>query len=317
MTGTDIHTAAYLLKHGKLVAVPTETVYGLAGNALNEQAAASIFKVKNRPAFDPLILHVHNLEQMKRYGRASGKLLESLVSEFCPGPVTFVLPKKDVVPDIVTSGLDTVALRIPDHPLTLELLQLLDFPLAAPSANPFGYTSPTTAKHVGDLLGDDIHYILDGGPCRVGIESTIIQITEDDEIEILRLGGLSVEEIERAAGQPVKTVSGSSSKPAAPGMLESHYNPGIPVYLDKLSELTKDFSGKKAAVISFRTPPDGDFHHTEILSKEGDLTEAARNLFAALRRSAASGAEVVLAQTVPDTGLGRAVNDRLKRAAVR
>ncbi len=202
--GTNIQTAAELLRKGEVVAIPTETVYGLAANAYNEAAVLKIFQAKQRPAFDPLIVHVHSLEQVKEVVSFSEltrkdmrKEAEALMVKFWPGPLTLVLPKSDRVPDLVTSGLDTVAVRMPAHPMALELLRSLDFPLAAPSANPFGYVSPTTAQHVADQLGDKIPYILDGGPCTVGVESSIIGWeSEADQWVLYRPGGTPVAEIE-------------------------------------------------------------------------------------------------------------------------
>src|SRR5712672_3021710 len=197
--GKDISKAADLLKQGKLVAIPTETVYGLAGNALNVEAVTRIFAAKNRPYFDPLIVHVCDPSAAGEYAeRISDKALE-LMKRFWPGPLTVLLSKKNIVPDLVTAGLDRVGLRCPDHQMTLALLQSLPFPLAAPSANPFGYVSPTSAHHVFDQLGDKIPYVLDGGRCEVGLESTIIAEI-DERLQILRLGGVSVEEIEGVVG---------------------------------------------------------------------------------------------------------------------
>jgi tRNA threonylcarbamoyl adenosine modification protein (Sua5/YciO/YrdC/YwlC family) len=198
--GTNTQAAADLLRKGEVVAIPTETVYGLAANAYNEAAVLKIFQAKQRPAFDPLIVHVHSLDQVKEVvsfselkRKDTRKEAEALMAKFWPGPLTLVLPKSDRVPDLVTSGLDTVAVRMPAHPMALELLRSLDFPLAAPSANPFGYVSPTTAQHVADQLGEKIPYILDGGPCTVGVESTIIGWESDAEQWVLyRPGGTPV-----------------------------------------------------------------------------------------------------------------------------
>src|SRR5882672_5472348 len=198
--GKDIAKAATLLRQGKLVAIPTETVYGLAGNALNVEAVTRIFAAKNRPYFDPLIVHVPYPSSAGEYAeRIPGKALD-LMEQFWPGPLTVLLSKKNIVPDLVTAGLDRVGLRCPDHPMTLALLQSLPFPLAAPSANPFGYVSPTSPHHVNDQLGNEIEYILDGGECKVGVESTIVGF-EDDTPTIYRLGGLQVEAIESITGR--------------------------------------------------------------------------------------------------------------------
>ena len=210
--GTDILKAKNLLEHGELVAIPTETVYGLAGNALNASAVAKIFSVKNRPAFDPLIVHVPNVNAVYEYVAEIPEKAYALAQRFWPGPLTLLLQKKSIIPDLVTAGLETVGVRCPDHPLTQDLLKILSFPLAAPSANPFGYVSPTTPAHVDEQLGDKIKYILDGGKCEVGIESTIVGM-ENGEVVVYRMGGLSTEEIESVVGN-VKIQTHSSSNPA-------------------------------------------------------------------------------------------------------
>ncbi len=313
--GTDITKAARLLKQGKLVAIPTETVYGLAGNALSEEAVLKIFEAKNRPQFDPLIVHSSGVEWINDHVAEIPALARTLMDEFWPGPMTLVLPKKPIIPDVVTSGLDNVAVRIPSHPMAQELLRLLDFPLAAPSANPFGYVSPTTAQHVQDQLGDKIDYILDGGPTTVGLESTIIGF-EDGKPIVYRLGGLSVDVIEDLIG-PVEIGLNQSSDPKAPGMLKSHYAPGKPLYFGNPGELISDFEGKRIGFLGFMTrleflPPDRQL----ILSPHGDLHEAAVNLFAFMRRFEKFPVDVILAEKLPEIGLGKAINDRLRRASV-
>ena len=313
--GTDIEKAARLLKRGKLVAIPTETVYGLAGNAFNKEAVLSIFETKNRPQFDPLIVHSSGVEWVKEHVSEIPPIARTLMDEFWPGPMTLVLPKKEIVPDLVTSGLDSVATRVPSHPMTQELLRMLDFPLAAPSANPFGYVSPTTAQHVQDQLGDKIDYILDGGPTTVGLESTIIGFEEGKPI-IYRLGGLSIDVIEDLIG-PVEVTLNQSSDPKAPGMLKSHYAPGKPLYFGNPGEMIHDFDGKRIGFLGFMTrleflPPDRQL----ILSPQGDLHEAAVNLFAFMRQFEKFPVDLILAEKLPEIGLGRAINDRLRRAAV-
>lgn len=313
--GTDIQKAARLLKRGKLVAIPTETVYGLAGNAFNEEAVLSIFETKNRPQFDPLIVHSSGVEWIKEHVAEIPSLAKRLMDEFWPGPMTLVLPKKSIIPDLVTSGLDSVAVRVPKHPMTHDLLQLLDFPLAAPSANPFGYVSPTTAQHVNDQLGDKIDYILDGGPTTVGLESTIIGF-EDGKPIIYRLGGLSVDVIEDLIG-PVEVTLNQSSDPKAPGMLKSHYAPGKPLYFGNPGEMITDFEGKRIGFLGFMTrleflPPNRQL----LLSPSGDFHEAAVNLFAFMRQFEKFPVDLILAERLPEIGLGKAINDRLRRASV-
>lgn len=314
ITGTDVSMAARLLREGKLVAIPTETVYGLAANALNPDAVLSVFEAKGRPAFNPLIVHVRNAQEFFVYAKEVPELVMRLTERFSPGPLTFVLPKKDIIPDIVTGGGDTVALRVPGHPLTLQLLKQLDFPLAAPSANPFGYISPVTALHVMEQLEGKVAYILDGGPSMIGIESTVVTV-ESGKLVVLRLGGVAVEDLEEIAGK-VELRINQSSDPKSPGQLKSHYAPRIPLELGVMGELLERYRGKKKAVLTLQKNWDtADIIVQEKLSATGDLREAARNLFAALRRLDKSDADVILAERVPYTGLGAAINDRLERAA--
>lgn len=312
IVGTSLATAAQFLSAGKLVAIPTETVYGLAGNALDTDAVVSIFEAKGRPRFDPLIVHVPSWDRAQQFLREAPPNADVLAKHFWPGPLTLLLPKKPVIPDIVTSGLDRVGLRCPDHPLTRELLAQLAFPLAAPSANAFGYVSPTTADHVKHQLGRKIPYILDGGPCRVGIESTIVG-WEDGKPVIYRLGGISVEQIESLIG-PVSVRSHSSSQPQAPGQLEKHYAPAKPFYLGDIDQLIKKHNLSRPGVLSFRTK-NNQYANSFVLSASGDLHEAARNLFGMLRALDQLEVDGVVAEEVPDKGLGRAINDRLRRAA--
>ncbi len=313
-TGIDIKKAAALLKQGQLVAIPTETVYGLAANALLEKSVLGIFEAKNRPFFDPLIVHVHSLNEVKRYAYCSNEKLMTLAQRFWPGPLTLLLPKKDIIPDIVTSGLHQVALRVPNHPVALDLLKQLDFPLAAPSANPFGYISPTRPEHVNAQMGDKIPYILDGGACQIGIESTIVG-EEQGKIAIYRLGGTSVEEIEKIVG-PVAVRLNLSGNPKAPGQLKSHYAPGIPLLFGHLESFKKQIAGKNTAVITFGKSPENSNNTTYYtLSEKMDLNEAALNLFSLLRLLDKQEYDLIIAEPLPDKGLGRAINDRLRRAA--
>lgn len=314
--GADIACAADWLKRGEPVAVPTETVYGLAANALDPAAVVKVFEVKKRPAFDPLIVHLPDFELIGKYATEVPAVLEQLANAFWPGPLTILLPKKDLIPDLVTSGLPRVALRVPAHPLMRELLRELPFPLAAPSANPFGYISPTTAGHVWDQLKGEIPYILDGGPCHIGVESTIAGF-EDGQLTVYRLGGLPLEDLEAVAG-PVAVRLNQSSNPAAPGMLKSHYAPRKPLYLGDIQALVRKYAGERAGVLSLMPrsdlPPDA---LKMVLSERGDLGEAAQNLFAAMRALDAADVELIIAEPMPESGLGRAINDRLRRAAKR
>ena len=314
--GVDIEKAAAFLRQGKLVAIPTETVYGLAGNALDVKAVSSIFQTKNRPSFDPLILHVASLEQVSPFVSEFPEKLKRLAEAFWPGPLTLLLPRKSIVPDLVTSGLDRVAVRVPNHPLTLALLGQLDFPLAAPSANPFGYISPTQAAHVAAQLGAQIPFILDGGACAVGLESTIVGM-EGEQVIIYRLGGLELSKIESVVGK-LTVQAHSTSNPSAPGQLASHYAPQKPFILGNLGELVPQLiqQGKRVGVLSFSTHfPSLSADCQVVLSASQDLTEAAQRLFMAMRLLDESQAELIIAEFVPEIGLGRAINDRLKRAA--
>ena len=311
--GKDIKRAQEFLNNGQLVAIPTETVYGLAGNALDESAVLSIFETKKRPSFDPLIVHTDSLEKLEQYVLEIPDKAFLLAKAFWPGPLTLLLPKKSIIPDLVTSGLDTVAVRIPNHALTLELLTGLDFPLAAPSANPFGYISPTSAQHVSQQLGDEIPYILDGGACGIGIESTIVGFI-DGITTIYRLGGLAVETIENVVGE-VSLMPHSSSNPQAPGMLKSHYAPRKPFYLKDRSSILS-LGNENSGYLLYDHYLDGiDRKYQRLLSPKGDLKEAAHNLFAYLRALDAEPLDQIYGEFVPDINLGRAINDRLKRAA--
>ena len=320
LISTDVARAAKLLREGRLVAIATETVYGLGANALDEQAVARVFEVKNRPHFDPLIVHIADQHWLDRLVTSVPDAARQLADNFWPGPLTLVLPKSEIVPDLVTSGLPSVAVRMPSHPLALELLRTVDLPIAAPSANPFGQISPTTAEHVADTLGDGVDLILDGGACSVGVESTVVGF-ENGTPCILRHGGLTQEEIERVVG-PVQSRQNPASGPAeSPGMLPQHYAPRTPLAMIERSDLAPDsplrqsLAGKKSALILLE--PDADafgFDSVEILTSDGNLRDAAAAFFAALRRLDAAGVDQILALPFPDEGLGRALNDRLRRA---
>lgn len=312
--GKQIDRAVQHLKQNSLVAIPTETVYGLAANALNTIAVAKIFEAKNRPTFDPLIVHTYSLQQVKTFTTSIHPLLHQLALKFWPGPLTLLLPKNELIPTLVTSGLDRVGVRIPKHPLTLDLLSNLDFPLAAPSANPFGYISPTRALHVENQLGHKIHYILDGGSCDVGIESTIVG-EENGQIIIYRLGGLAIEDIEQEIGK-VQVQINQSSNPKAPGQLKSHYAPKKPVYTGNIHTLLPQFSDKKLGVILFGNAMDlPESVVIKNLSPEQDYHEAASNLFNFLRELDEAPIDVILATKLPEISLGIAINDRLRRAS--
>ncbi|MCG2659047.1 MAG: threonylcarbamoyl-AMP synthase [Kiritimatiellae bacterium] len=309
----QIGQAASILRNGGVVAFPTETVYGLGANALDAAAVAQIFEVKRRPRFDPLIVHVSDFQQAESLVANFPANARELARCFWSGPLTLVLPKSDQVPDIVTAGLSTVAVRMPDHPVALALIRAAGVPLAAPSANPFGYISPTTADHVREQFGNSIAWILDGGACKVGIESTVISFA-DDPPSLLRPGGLPLKDIERIAG-PVKSLLKPQTAPLCPGQLPRHYAPRTPLVLWTVGGPNP--SGGRTGLLSLKPPENKDgFSAVEVLSSTGDLREAAANLFAALRRLDALSLDIIMFQPVPEDGLGLAIMDRLLRASL-
>lgn len=315
MITTDLNIAKKELQSGGVIAIPTETVYGLAGNARDEAAVEKIFTTKKRPRYNPLIVHIKSADDLPKAAREIPEKARQLAEAFWPGPLTLVLKKQASIPDAVTAGKDTVAVRVPDHPLTLNLLAQLDFPLAAPSANPFGSISPTSAKHVERYFGDSLKVILDGGECLRGIESTIIGF-EGEEPILFRLGSLSLEDIQEKIG-PVKVRTRSvDQRPDAPGMLLRHYAPDTETLLtEDLDTLVKAHAGRKIGLLVFKSksalvPED----RQEVLSASGDLEEAARHLYAAMHRLDKLGLDVIIAERLPDMGLGRTINDKLERA---
>jgi L-threonylcarbamoyladenylate synthase len=311
-----VHQAAKILRKGGIVAFPTETVYGLGADVFNPIAIARIFEAKKRPHFDPLIVHVASRGDLDKLVSAIPSDAKRVVELFWPGPLTIVLLKKEEVPEIVTSGLPTVAVRMPRHSMALSLIELSGSPLVGPSANPFGYLSPTTAEHVRDQLGGQIDFILDGGPCEIGVESTIVSFV-GKKPQLLRPGGVPLEEIESIIGQ-VEIHPRAEDKPSAPGMLPRHYAPRTPILLDWENKNFDFNRNKKIGLLVFQEPKwSFKFHHIEILSGKGDLREAAANLFAAIRRLDELNLDVILAETIPEVGLGRAIMDRLHRASAK
>lgn len=314
--GNDITKASEFLTQGELVAIPTETVYGLAANALNPDAVTKIFEAKNRPHFNPLIVHVKNWDSVAMYVEEIPAIAIKLVTVFTPGPLTFLLKKKSIIPDIVTAGSDYVAIRIPNHTVALDLLSHLDFPLAAPSANQFGYISPTKAEHVMESLGGKIAYILEGGDTAIGVESTIIGFDDENNIILHRTGGVSVEEIEAISGKKLLLPNlEMKNKPVTSGQLLSHYAPDTSLCVGDIEALYQQHKGKRIALISFSNSYSHlTFAFRSVLSPKGSLNEAAQQLFATLRAIDKTDAEVILAEHFPNIGLGRAINDRLRRA---
>lgn len=311
--GSDMEAAVHCLQNGELVGIPTETVYGLAANTLNAEAVAKIFSAKNRPFFDPLIVHIHSISEAEKYVLSMPEKARKLAETFWPGALTLVLPKKEIIPDLVTAGNDTVGIRVPSHPVCLALLKQLDFPLAAPSANPFGYVSPTTAQHVADQLGDKTCYILDGGACKVGVESTIVGFPQGEPV-VYRLGGIAVEQIAAVIG-PVGEQISSGSNPAAPGQLDVHYSPRCKVILASGKPISD--SPEMAYLRYSELLPGIEKARQLLLSPDKNLEEAAVHLFAMLRELDHAGYQCIVAELVPETGLGRAINDRLRRAAAK
>ena len=322
LNGADpqaIQRAAALLRTGGVVAFPTETVYGLGADALSEHAVAQVFAIKQRPTFDPLIVHIADRQTVPQYASRIDDRARALMERFWPGPLTLVLPKQPIIPDLVTAGMQTVALRMPDHPIALALLRSTDRPIAAPSANPFGYVSPTTAQHVQETLGESIEIILDGGPCSIGVESTVCALTnEDEEAVLLRPGGVSLEELEAVIGS-VSIPASSDSDARSPGTLPQHYSPHVPItLLDPGQDIPRPTSHERVGLLAFQSPSEIDgYVAIETLSANGDLLEAAANLFAALRRFDSLRLDRLVIESVPEDGIGRAIMDRLRRAAAR
>jgi len=302
LPGNDtISKAISVLNEGRLVGVPTETVYGLAGDATNDGAVARIYEVKNRPDFNPLIIHGPSVESLEAYAHFNDKA-RLLAQTFWPGPLTMVLPRKESnLSLLLSAGLDTVAVRIPNHPVMLDLLKEFGKPLAAPSANPSGAISPTSARHVEDGLGDKIDLILDGGDCTVGVESSILDMTTDQPT-LLRAGGIALEDIKVVIGN---VAHHTSSDIKAPGMMTSHYAPRLPVRLN----VVKCEPGE--AYLGFGNCGDCTLN----LSESGDVREAAANLFRMMRLLDTPHHTAIAIAPIPECGLGLAINDRISRAA--
>jgi L-threonylcarbamoyladenylate synthase len=313
----EIAHAAAALRAGALVGMPTETVYGLAADALDAQAVLRIFVAKGRPRFDPLIVHCADAEQAWTVAVPSPRA-RLLARQCWPGPLTLILPRRPIVPDVVTSGLATVAVRVPDHPVARELIRACGRPVAAPSANPFGRISPTTAAHVREQLGSQVAVVVDGGPCRIGVESTVLR--PDPTPVILRPGGLAQAELARILRQDVAFADERTRADAlpreAPGLLASHYAPRCPLRLRQPGEPW--IAGPRVGLLAFTgadLPTGPGAGPVEVLSPRADLGEAAAGLFAAMRRLDARALAGIQADLVPDQGLGQAINDRLRRAA--
>jgi len=306
--------AVEVLRSGESVALPTETVYGLAADALRADAVLKVFAAKSRPRFDPLIVHLPNADWVERIAKVEGtarETLRQLCKRFWPGPLTFIFPRQAIVPDVVTAGLETVAFRLSGHPVFSQIVQEFGSPLAAPSANRFGRISPTSAAHVLDELGGLIPLIVDAGPTLHGLESTIVAL-RNERIEILRRGPVTEEQLAEF-GRVV--VAGPSAHPEAPGQLPTHYAPSTPLILVDDAGTFVPAAGQRFGLLAWQTKQGAGFSDCRQLSPRQDLVEAASNLFRCLRELDQLNLDLIVAEKPPDTGLGAAINDRLRRAA--
>lgn len=318
---SGLDRAAALLRAGEIVGVPTETVYGLAANALDPVAVRKVFEAKGRPFIDPLIVHIADFEALDALAEPSPHL-RVLAERFWPGPLTLILKKRASVPDLVTAGEPTVAVRMPAHPVMRELIRRAGVPLAAPSANPFGYVSPTTAEHVRDSLGERVPHIVDGGPCAHGVESTIVNLADPAGVRVLRPGPLSAELLSEVLGAPVLSAPSHMEKQSAqlaPGMLERHYSPDTPLVLRPYgAPVGEVVAGRVAVVTQGRpgvSPQDGREYFW--FSESGAPDEVARSLFALIRHLDAQGFAALYVEAAEVGGVGAAINDRLRRAAAK
>ncbi|MDR0411554.1 MAG: threonylcarbamoyl-AMP synthase [Treponema sp.] len=327
-TDADLRTAGKAIKDGLLVAFPTETVYGLGGDGFNRSALARIFQAKRRPRFDPLIIHIAEIDTLDRIGcrdalpRSLQEKITVLTKTLWPGPLTLVLPKRPEVPDLATSGLNTVAVRFPSHPAAMKLIAYSTGAVAAPSANPFGYLSPTRAEHVEKLLGDAVDFIVDAGPADIGVESTVLDLTQEP-VRLLRPGGTPREKIESLIGK-IESREKATDAPRSPGMLKSHYAPRTPLVLLTREQLLEQIAvdrdaGRSRAYLFFdqETREESGAVDGFVLSRGGGCAEAAASLFDVLHQMDGLSADCIYAQRAPERGLGAAINDRLSRASMR
>lgn len=311
---TSVSEAARLLREGEVVAIPTETVYGLAGNAFEPEALAKIFAAKERPTFDPLIVHIADIAQLADIAKDIPDEAYKLAEAYWPGPMTIILPKKDCIPDLCTSGLPSVAVRFPSHPVAQAIIKESGLPLAAPSANLFKHVSPTTAEHVAAQLADRIAGIVDGGPCSVGVESSIISLV--GKPTVLRPGAITPEMFSKVLGEVA--IKESTSKPGqpmlAPGQCDTHYRPQVPLYYGEIPK------GCKLPAHTVRIAfgkQEGPVPATVNLSESGDMVEATSKLYAFMHDLDNPEYDLILVDPIPNTGIGMAINDRLKRASVK
>jgi len=312
----NIKKAAKYLRKSEPVVFPTETVYGLDAKVYDRKGVVKIFEIKQRPFFDPLIVHIANLKQLKEVAKVEDERVYLLIKTFWPGPLTLVLPKQKCVPYLVTAGLDTVAVRMPANPIALSLIQEINSPIAAPSANLFSQLSPTTAQHVEKQLSKRAKIILDGGKTIWGLESTIVALTKNKKPIILRAGGLPIEEIEKIIGKVI--IKKKNKKVLAPGGLQTHYAPSKPLLLVHREEEIPKFKNPKIKIgfLAFqKIKKKKQFVDYKILSPKGDMKEAASNFFDYLHQLDEGPAEIIYAEKIPEVGLGKAMMERLIKAA--
>jgi L-threonylcarbamoyladenylate synthase len=314
MISTDIQLAAQFLNNEGIVGIPTETVYGLAANAFSERAILKIFDIKQRPTTNPLILHIKNYEELKNVGTDIPEMAHQLAKTFWPGPLTLLVKKQKQISNLVTADQNTVAVRVPNHPLTLELLHSIAFPLVAPSANPFTRISPTKAIHVDDYFDTKIDMVLDGGSCSAGVESTIVGF-DQNQVIVYRLGAISIEEIEKITGNVTLLQSGHK-KTTTPGMFKKHYAPTTKIILTcNVQQELNLWKDMKIGVLAFQQALQNiPLTQQKILSPEGDLKIATANLYNSLHELDSLNLDLIIAERFPDEGLGRTLNDRLTRA---
>ena len=312
---TSVSEAARLLKDGEVVAIPTETVYGLAGNAFEPKALAKIFAAKERPTFDPLIVHIADIAQLTDIAKDIPDSAYRLAEAYWPGPMTIILPKKDCIPDLCTSALPSVAVRFPSHPIAQAIIKESGLPLAAPSANLFKHVSPTTAEHVAAQLADRIAGIVDGGPCSVGVESSIISLA-GEKPTVLRPGAITPEMFAKVLGDVA--IKESTSKPGqpmlAPGQCDTHYRPQVPLYY---GEIPANITLPEHTVRIAFGSQQGIIPATANLSVTGDMVEATSKLYAFMHDLDDPKYDLILVDPIPNTGVGMALNDRLKRASIK
>ncbi|EAZ94443.1 translation factor, SUA5-family protein [Flavobacteria bacterium BAL38] len=315
MISTNLDQAVALLNKDQIIGFPTETVYGLAGNAFSDVAIKKIYEVKKRPSFNPLIVHIKSFDFLDTIATEIPEKAHLLANAFWPGPLTLLLKKQPTISNLVTANLDTVAVRIPNHPVALELLHQLDFPLVAPSANPFTRISPTKAEHVAQYFENEIDMVLDGGTCTAGVESTIVGF-ESNKVIVYRLGALSLEAIEKVVG-PVTIINKNKKNPKAPGMFLKHYSPKTEFILTRNLQSEIDwFQDKKVGLLLFNTiQPNFELKNQFVLSKDSNLNEAAANLYEALHELDKLNLDLIIAERFPEYGLGITINDRLERAS--